>query len=494
MHQLAQQWAGREATGAASVSGQLRRPVEHAQPQPDLSPRHDALGWRRRPTWGCRCGVALAAVLLGAAASLLPGGPVHAQPTPDPGSATPLSPGAEAKLPPAVTNAVEVRGDSRSATLSFTMSRPVDGRAFVMERPDRVVVELPDVNFQLPQGAGRRGQGLVASFRYGVFAPGRARLVIDLSAPALVRRSGMVEQPGALPRFEIELERADRAQFHREAAQAAAQGVGQTPPPAPVADPDADAQDRRPVIVLDPGHGGVDNGAISTSGLVEKEIVLAFVQRLREHLEATGRYRVVLTRDDDRFVPLADRVRIAQQNNAALFLSIHADILRESPHVRGATVYTGSRLATDTEAAQLAAKENNADSAAGLTTEASNDEVSNILLDLTMRETRTFSSDLAARLVAGLSKVIRMNKNPHRSARFMVLTAPDTPSALLEIGYLSSTRDADLMNSPEWRDRTTAALTAAINRFFDGRRTMLPGTIRADHALSAPEAANSDTR
>ncbi|MFC3267355.1 N-acetylmuramoyl-L-alanine amidase, partial [Camelimonas abortus] len=378
---------------------------------------------------------------------------------------------------PAVTNAATLTADSRSATLGFVMSRPVSGRAFVMERPDRVVVELPDVNFQLPKGTGRHGRGLVSSYRYGVFAPGRSRVVIDLAAPAVVASAGMVEEPGALPRFEIRLTRVDRERFRREAKLAAASGPAEAPPPPAAVRPDHG--DARPVVVLDPGHGGVDNGAVSSSGLVEKEIVLAFTRRLRERLEATGRYRVIMTRDDDRFVPLADRVRIAQQNRAALFLSIHADILRESPQVRGATVYTGSKFATDQESAQLADKENNADSAAGLASAAASDEVADILLDLTMRETRAFSNELAARLVRSLSAVIRMNKNPHRSARFIVLTAPDTPSALLEIGYLSSTRDADLMNSPEWRDRTTAALTEAINHYFDSRRSMIAPALSA---------------
>lgn len=370
----------------------------------------------------------------------------------------------------AVTNAVDVSGDNRSTTLSFTISHPVEARAFVMERPDRVVVELPEVNFQLPAGAGRRGKGLAASFRYGVFAPGKSRIVIDLAAPAMVTRATTVQPDNALPRLEIEINHVDRARFHKEARRAADEGAGRAPPPAPATA--TDLADRRPVIVLDPGHGGLDNGAINSAGLIEKDIVLAFALRLREQLEATGRYRVILTRDGDTFVPLSERVRMAQQNRAALFLSIHADILRESPGVRGATVYTGSKLATDSEAAQLADKENDADRAAGVTSEEGSDQVAGILLDLTMRETKTFSKALASKLVAGLGQVIRMNKNPHRSARFIVLTAPDTPSALLEIGYLSSTRDADLMNSPEWRDRTTAALAQAVNHYFDGRRSM----------------------
>lgn len=414
---------------------------------------------------------AVLAPIMAVAAILAAGLPALAVPdAADATGARPVAPANAPAAPRAVTNAVSVTGDNRATTLSFTISQPVEARAFVMERPDRVVIELPEVNFQLPQGAGRRGAGLAASFRYGVFAPGKSRIVIDLAAPATVTRIASIQQDNALPRLEIEITRADRAHFHKEARLAAGQGAGQAPPPAAVVP--ADRGDRRPVIVLDPGHGGLDNGAINSAGLVEKEIVLAFAQRLREHLEATGRYRVIMTREGDLFVPLGDRVRIAQQHKAALFLSVHADILRESPGVRGATVYTGSKLATDKESAQLADKENDADRAAGITTQVDNDQVANILLDLTMRETRAFSNTLATKLVGGLSQVIRMNKNPHRSARFIVLTAPDTPSALLEIGYLSSTRDADLMNSPEWRDRTTAALAKAINQYFDGRRSM----------------------
>ncbi len=384
---------------------------------------------------------------------------------------------------PTVAVAVDVTGDARKARITFTLSRVVDAKAFVLERPDRVIIDLPEVNFQLPGDAGRNGAGLVGSFRYGLFAPGRSRIVIDLKDPALVSRlEGTTQPAGDFATLTVELARADRAAFRQAALKPVVDGVaparlhdhatppleatGPSPPEGATMASDAG---HKPLIMLDPGHGGVDPGAVTAQGVQEKTIVFAFTQRLKDRIEASGKYRVLMTRDGDSFVTLPERVRLARQSGAVLFISIHADALNVSPEVRGATIYTGADFATDAESAQLADKENRADAVAGVDSRDDPEEVAGILMDLTKRETRAFSGQFARTVAADLQGVVKLNKNPHRSAGFRVLRAPDVPSVLIELGYLSSAKDADLLTSDTWRDRTTEALTEAIDRYFATR-------------------------
>ncbi|MBX9875383.1 MAG: N-acetylmuramoyl-L-alanine amidase, partial [Beijerinckiaceae bacterium] len=221
----------------------------------------------------------------------------------------------------------------------------------------------------------------------------------------------------------------------------------------------------RQTVVIDPGHGGIDPGAV-VAAIAEKNVVLAFGAKLKEQLEASGRYRVLMTREDDRFVPLAERVGIARAAGADLFISIHADSLTQAQEVRGATVYTGSERATDAEAARLAAKENQSDAVAGLDASEDTQDVAGILMDLAKRETRTFSSVFARNLVETLGGSVKMHKVPLRSAGFRVLSAPDVPSVLIELGYMSSPKDAELLNSAEWRIKAVTAVAAAVDGYF----------------------------
>jgi N-acetylmuramoyl-L-alanine amidase len=261
------------------------------------------------------------------------------------------------------------------------------------------------------------------------------------------------------------LARAEREAFRRTAAE----GAPAAQVPAPVTPPQP-GKDRRPVIMLDPGHGGVDPGANAAGGMFEKDIVFAFARKLKEKLEAEGHYRVLMTRDEDVFIPLGDRVRIARAARADLFISIHADSISGGPEVRGLTVYTGSERASDPDSARLADRENKADSVAGVESgDGPAEAVSDILKDLTQRETRALSHGFATRLVNELENVARLNKNPQRQAGFRVLRAHDIPSVLVELGYLSSRKDFDLLVSDEWRDRSTAAMADAVNRFFATR-------------------------
>ncbi|WP_292509303.1 N-acetylmuramoyl-L-alanine amidase [Methylobacterium sp.] len=378
------------------------------------------------------------------------------------------SPVALAQGPAAVAIAAEIGGGLNGTTkLTLTLSKSVEARAFVMERPDRVVIDLAEVNFQLGPETGRKREGLVASFRYGLFAPGRSRIVVDLAHPATVAKIETVTRAkdGAVL-LSIEFQRAERDAFRRAAVAS---------DPAPAARKDAsvpEAADKRPLIMIDAGHGGTDPGAIASTGIFEKDIVFGFARALASRLESSGRYRVRMTRDRDVFVPLSERVRLAREANADLFVSIHADSISSAPQVRGATIYTGSERATDSESAKLADRENKADAAAGTETKAAPPEVADILQELTLRETRGFSSGFAKGLMAHLSPVIEMSPKPHREAGFVVLRSPDVPSVLVELGYLSSKRDLDLLQSETWRAEVTGGMAKAVDAFF-GNRTSL---------------------
>jgi N-acetylmuramoyl-L-alanine amidase len=366
---------------------------------------------------------------------------------------------------PAIAAAVTVESDGAKTRFKVTLSKAVTAQVSLMERPDRVIIDLPEVAFHLPQEAGRSKEGLIASYRYGLFAPGRSRVVMELTQPAMV--SGMTTVPdatGAATILTIELSRAEREEFRRAAVENAAATKEASAPPVV-----QETKDARPVIMIDAGHGGIDPGAAGSGNVVEKDLVLSFAQRLKKKLEEGGRYKVVMTRDQDVFVSLGDRVRAARAAQADLFISVHADSISGGQEVRGLTVYTGSERASDADSARLADRENKADAMAGVESGDMPDDVSDILMELTLRETRSFSHNFASRLVGEFDSVARLNKNPHRQARFQVLRAHDVPSVLVELGYLSSQKDLDLLMSEEWRVKMVSAMSVAVDRFFAAR-------------------------
>jgi N-acetylmuramoyl-L-alanine amidase len=226
--------------------------------------------------------------------------------------------------------------------------------------------------------------------------------------------------------------------------------------------------DPRPIIVLDPGHGGIDFGTVAPNGVMEKSIVLEFTLLLRDQLEKSGKYRVVMTRTDDNFIPLVDRMRMARIRQAALFISVHADALKKSEgRAEGATVYTLSETASDAEAARLADNENRADVIAGIDLSHESNDVADILIDLAQRETKSYSVHFAKILIGDMKKVARMHKFPLKSAGFKVLKAPDVPSVLIELGYVSSPSDFKQLISSAWQGRTAGAVAQAVDNFFN---------------------------
>jgi N-acetylmuramoyl-L-alanine amidase len=367
---------------------------------------------------------------------------------------------------PVIAAAVAVESAGPKTRFKITLSKAVSAQTSLMERPDRVIVDLPEVAFHLPEDTGRKKEGLVASYRYGLFAPGRSRLVMELAQPAVVSSVTVdPNAPGGAAVLTIELTKADRDDFHKVALESAAAAAKVAPKPSLV----LESRDTRPLIVIDPGHGGIDPGAAASGGVVEKDLVLSFGQKLKKKLEESGRYRIRMTRDQDVFISLGDRVRAARDLRADLFISIHADSISGGQDVRGLTVYTGAERASDLDSARLADRENRADAVAGVESKDMADDVSDILQELTLRETRSFSHHFADRLVGEFDAVARLNKNPRREARFQVLRAPDVPSVLVELGYLSSKQDLDLLMSDEWRNKMVSAMAVAVNRFLAAR-------------------------
>jgi N-acetylmuramoyl-L-alanine amidase len=381
----------------------------------------------------------------------------------------PGSPAAAATVPvsdsfPLATD-VRLGGDEAQTRFVMDLSRKVELHVFTLADPYRVVVDIPQLTFRLPAKAGESGRGLIKAFRFGLVMPGGSRIVIDLAKPARVEKSFVVDSAeGAPARLVLELAATDRENFLRKVALEQRFTRNEMPSPR---DQQTSPGDNRPVIVLDPGHGGIDTGTKGPHGQMEKEIVLDFAKRLRGKIDSAGKYRVLLTRSDDTFVPLAERVRFAREAGAALLLSIHADSLpRREGDAQGATVYTLSETATDPAAARLAEQENRADVIAGVDLKEQPEDVAGILIDLAQRETKTFSVQFAQKLVSTIKRTTRMHKEPFKSAGFRVLRAPDVPSVLVELGYVSNKEDLQSLSSDTWRDRTADSMAAAVDGYF----------------------------
>jgi N-acetylmuramoyl-L-alanine amidase len=377
---------------------------------------------------------------------------------------------AKAGFNPTVANNARVAGDRERTRFIADLSKKVDVHVFALGNPYRVIVDAPDVNFQMPDGIGKEKRGLVTAYRYGLFAPGKSRIVIDVSGPFLIDKAFVLEPRDDQPaRLVIDLVPTDEKTFQAKLKEAkppqpASEGaavIPQAPPRAP---------DAKPVVVLDPGHGGIDPGT-NPNGVPEKEVVLAFAKVLKTKLAATGRYEVYLTREDDTFVPLRERVEFAQKKGAGLFLSIHADYFpNQAEKTTGATVYTLSEQASDDEAKELAAKENFSDALAGIELPNDSDEVvANILIDLAQRETQNRSTLFARSIVGELASRSALHTRRLRSAGFRVLKAPDVPSVLLELGFLSNPDDEKRLTSEAWRDRIADGVVGSIDGYFAKR-------------------------
>lgn len=382
-------------------------------------------------------------------------------------------------------------------------------RAVVLDSPWRMVVDLPDFDWQVGKIANPP-QSPIRSIKQGSLQPGISRIVLDLKEPVSISDAFLLRKSGNLPdRLVIDFTKTTAERYSREKGRtyglldsgavettaaaappsplpdlpapesadrqppalqqaAAANTIGSLPQrkPAPAA-PMPTARAGRPVIVIDPGHGGVDPGAVGPDGIFEKHVALAMAKDLKALLDGTGRYDVRLTRDRDIYLRLTERVELARKHKADLFISLHADSIGKS-NVSGASVYTLSENASDEQTARLADRENKADIIAGTDLSHEDEQVAGILIDIAMRDTMNQSNFFANTLVSDLESTgITILERPHRSAGFAVLKAPDTPSILVEMGFMSNKSEARLLSTPAYRQKVARALVSGIDGYFE---------------------------
>jgi len=346
-------------------------------------------------------------------------------------------------------------------------------RIFTLPDPARVVIDLPELDWQIPAEPVQQGRGMIQALRYGLFAPGTSRVVLDMTGPVGVK-GVLVLPPSAEAdyRLVIDLQPVSQAVFLNPDERRPILSQRPLPKPSQAALPaPAPKSDDRPTIVIDAGHGGIDPGASGVSGIYEKQVTLDFARELRRQLLETGRYRVVMTRDHDVFLQLRDRIAMAQKAEGDIFLSLHANTY-PTDVARGAAVYTLSETASDAEAAALANKENKADVIAGVNLAAQTQDVSMILIDLAQRETMNLSKNFANKLVGELGKVTKLIRNTHRFAGFAVLKSPIVPSVLVEIGYMSNREEEKLLLNPAHRTKLCASMVHALDRYFEWQESL----------------------
>ncbi len=371
-----------------------------------------------------------------------------------------------------VASDVRLGGDGAQTRMIVDFSQKVDIRAFTLADPYRVVIDMPQVAFQFRPKAGEAGRGLIRTFRFGLVMPGGSRMVVDLVRPARIDKALVLDAANDQPaRLVLDLTAISRDAFMRLAALEGRVPDNRKTNSLPEKSlPENRSDDARPLIVIDPGHGGIDNGTKAATGEMEKTIVLEFCLILRDKIEKLGKYRVVMTRVDDSFVALSDRVALARARQASLFISIHADALaRGEGDAQGATVYTLSERPSDARAARLAEAENQADVIAGLDLSSEPKDVAGILIDLARRETKTFSVQFAQTVVNSMKATAKLHQNPLKAASFVVLKAPDVPSVLVELGFVSNKMDLRSLISPEWRQRTADSIVQAVDTYFTTR-------------------------
>ncbi|MBA3517387.1 MAG: N-acetylmuramoyl-L-alanine amidase [Rhizobiales bacterium] len=364
---------------------------------------------------------------------------------------------------PAAANTVSdmrVVGDAERTRFVVDLQKNPDFGLLRLASPYRLVIDMPKVEFRELAKASE-GRGLISEFRYGLIAPGKARIVLDLSGPVEIVNTFVLDPVESEPsRLVIDMIPTTASAFEV----AAAQDRPDRSTTASIA-PTAVDPSGPPVVVIDPGHGGIDSGAIGADGLLEKDVTLQFAVELARQLKLRAKLQPVLTRSGDDFLSLGERVEVAQRHHAAFFVSVHADSVAED-YVRGATVYTLSDDASDALAAAMAERENRSDVLAGLALDDQPDDVADILFDLTRRETKNLAIRFARALVDDLDGAIPLNANPWRRAAFRVLKAPDVPSVLLELGYLSNKEDESLFRAEGWPASHATKIAVAIEEFF----------------------------
>ncbi len=383
--------------------------------------------------------------------------------------------------------------DSRSKVLRTRfvvgLERKVDYRVFAIANPNRVVIELPDVTMQLPAIDENKPVGLVRAVRAGLAAPGTTRIVIGVTQPVVVESSAIEQDDKGLSRLAIVIRPAGSPmggpgmKGFAEPSTLGAAGLQLQPPlPRPAVKPtERAAKAFKPIIVLDPGHGGYDSGAVKF-GTVEKNVVLAFSLVLRDLLEKTGRYKVLMTRNDDTFIPLDDRTKYAERNRANIFIAIHADYSDQGSRARGATIYTlRDGVAKNLERSAKGNAAENVLSAEEIdTVKKVSDDVSavrGILADLAERDvemTHERTGMFAKTVIENMGESTPMRNEPDQQAAFRVLKTAQFPSVLIELAYVTNKQDASNLQSDGWRGKVAQSIVSAIDNYFSHEIARLP--------------------
>ncbi len=395
-------------------------------------------------------------------------------------------------------------GNVTRAIFEFTERMAV--KISTLKNPYRIVIDMPEVGWRLPAKPLPSASGIYERLRYGLHKPGNSRLVLILKGPAQIANTAFIASNGAYGhRLVIELKPTTKKTFNynlkkddldvsplNQSSPSSITSVPRTIPIlparkskvktrpavaletktkpvrfqiAPRKPPSRPSVEKRYTVMIDAGHGGVDPGAIGISGIYEKSVTLGMAQSIRTELKKLGRFKVVLTRDRDIFIPLRDRIRFARKVGANLFISIHADTIKNS-NISGPSVYTLSERASDKEAAMLAERENKADLIADIDLTDTDAQVTGILIDLAQRETMNQSVRFAGKLINELKKRTKVLRNTHRFAGFAVLKALDVPSVLLELGFLSSPKDERALRDRRYRAHLAAGVAAAVDGYF----------------------------
>ncbi|WP_051111975.1 N-acetylmuramoyl-L-alanine amidase [Hyphomicrobium denitrificans] len=367
------------------------------------------------------------------------------------------------------------------------LERKVDYQVFAISNPNRVVIELPDINMQLPAVDAEKPVGLVRAVRAGLAAPGKTRIVIGVTQPVVVESSNVEQDDKGLARLAIVIRPAasvmSGAGMKGFAQPSGLGAMGLQPPlPRPAEKPtERAAKAFKPIIVLDPGHGGYDSGAVKF-GTVEKNVVLAFSLVLRDQLEKTGRYKVLMTRHDDTFIPLDDRTKYAERNKANLFIAIHADYSDNGSRARGATIYTlrdGVAKNLERSAKGNASENVLSPEEIDIVKKVSDDvsAVRGILADLAERDlemTHERTGMFAKTVIENMGESTPMRNEPDQQAAFRVLKTAQFPSVLIELAYVTNKQDASNLKSDDWREKVAQSIVSAIDNYFSHEIARLP--------------------
>ncbi|WP_432444356.1 N-acetylmuramoyl-L-alanine amidase [Rhizobium lusitanum] len=365
---------------------------------------------------------------------------------------------------PLLAYGARIAGDDARTRIVIDMDREPAFTVHYLDNPVRIVVDLPATAFGFP-ATDLKPTGLFKDIRFGAMDADSARIVLTAKKPVkLVVAKVQADESGKGQRLVLDAEMLPAEQFADLVKKQSWTGEDTAKDVGPV-EPTQKADPNTFLVAVDAGHGGIDAGATGSDGVTqEKDITLAFAKLFADKLNAQPGIKAFLTRDKDQYLSLSERVTIARQNHASLFISLHADTLKQKD-IRGATVYTISDKASDRLAGEVADRENNSDRIAGAEAQTQPAAVTDILMDLTRRETQAFSISLAQDVLSSFNGQISMINNPHRHAGFQVLQAPDVPSILLELGFLSNKEDEKLLLDADWRQKVADRLTEAVKQY-----------------------------